>query len=259
VQSLDDAALRFLGRDHTAAEARRAAQAAARAFDRLSLDLIFGWPGQTADAWAEELSAALALGPEHVSAYQLTIETGTAFGRRARRGELAQAEERLAADLYETACEVLGGAGFAAYEVSNHARGPAAQSRHNLAYWRGWDYLGVGPGAHGRIATAQGRLATLTARRTGDYIARIATGQAGFESETPLTPSEIAEERLLTGLRTFEGVAFAELAAIGLMDGHPKVRQMVDAGLLTASPDRMVATASGRLVLDRVTSELALV
>ena len=150
VQALDDGALAFLGRNHSAAEAVRAARLASRAFPRLSLDLIYARPGQTEAGWAEELKAAVDLGPEHLSPYQLTIEPGTAFDRAVRRGAFAPADPDLAARLYETTHAVLEAEGFEAYEVSNHARGEAARSRHNLAYWRGDDYLGVGPGAHGR-------------------------------------------------------------------------------------------------------------
>src|SRR5204863_7995332 len=152
LQSLDDAALKFLGRNHDAAEGLRAAQAAARAFPRLSVDLIYARPGQTPAAWTQELTRAVDLGAEHVSPYQLTIEAGTAFDRAVRRGTFAPPDEDQGVDLYETTQAVLEAAGFEAYEVSNHARGAAARSRHNLVYWQGLDYVGAGPGAHGRIA-----------------------------------------------------------------------------------------------------------
>ena len=250
VQSLDDDALKFLGRNHDAAAARRAAEAARAAFPRLSLDMIYARPGQTAHGWREELTAALALGPEHVSPYQLTIEPGTAFDRAVRRGALVPPGEGLAADLFETTQQVLRAAGFDAYEVSNHAKGAPARARHNLVYWKGWDYVGAGPGAHGRLSLEGARIATAAPRKIADYIA----GE-GFERET-LTPRQAAEERLLMGLRIDEGVAVAEVAALAIPPG--KVGDLVEAGLLADDPDRLRATAAGRLVLDRLTAELAL-
>ncbi len=257
LQSLDDAALRFLGRNHDAAEAVRAAKVAAGVFPRLSIDLIYARPGQTPAAWAEELRAAAGLGAEHVSPYQLTIEAGTAFDRAVRRGVLVPPDEDLAAELYETTQTVLEALGYGAYEVSNHARGEAARSRHNLVYWRGLDYVGAGPGAHGRITTAAGREATIAAERPADYIARVGAAGTGFASREVLTPVEAAEERLLAGLRTDEGVAFAELEPLGLGPGHPTVERLTGLGLLAADAGRLVATRAGRRVLDRVTAALA--
>ena len=160
VQSLDDAALRFLGRDHDAESARRAIEAAQAAFGRVSIDLIYARPGQTAEAWRAELAEAIALGPEHVSPYQLTIEPETAFGRAHRRGTLIPPPEDDLESVYDVTQEVLEGAGLPAYEISNHARGLAARSAHNLAVWRGVEYLGVGPGAHGRLNLQGARTAT---------------------------------------------------------------------------------------------------
>ena len=258
LQSLDAAALKLLGRNHDAAEGRRAAQAAARAFPRLSLDLIYARPGQTPQIWAEELRAAVGLGPEHLSPYQLTIEAGTAFDRAVRRGTLTPPAEDLAADLYDTTQAVLEAEGFEAYEVSNHARGAAARSRHNLVYWRGQDYVGVGPGAHGRITRAGVREATEAARRPTDYLRKVGEQGTGFASVERLTTVEAAEERLLSGLRILDGVPFVDMAALGLEAGHPTVREFVELGLLADDPARLRATVDGRRVLDRLTSELAL-
>ncbi|WP_293675943.1 radical SAM family heme chaperone HemW [uncultured Phenylobacterium sp.] len=254
LQALDDAALTFLGRNHDAAEGRRAAEAAARAFPRLSLDLIYARPGQTLAAWRDELAAAVDLGAEHLSPYQLTIEAGTAFDRAVRRRVFAPPPEGLAADLYEATQDVLETRGFAPYEVSNHARGKAARSRHNLVYWRGWDYVGAGPGAHGRLTLGGVREATVAPDRPADYIAAVGAGRLAREA---LTPVEAAEERLLSGLRITEGVAFSEVAALGLSAGQPAVRRMVDLGLVADDPFRLRATPAGRRVLDRLTSELA--
>ncbi|MDB5494373.1 MAG: oxygen-independent coproporphyrinogen oxidase [Phenylobacterium sp.] len=255
LQSLDDQALRFLGRNHDAAAGIRAAEAARAAFPRLSIDLIYARPGQTPQAWAAELKAALALGAEHVSPYQLTIEAGTAFDRAVRRGLFTPPDPDAGAALFETTQAVLTRAGFEAYEVSNHARGAAARSRHNLVYWRGHDYVGAGPGAHGRITLGGARHATYAAPRPADYIARVAETGLGFESRAPLTPREAAQERLLTGLRILDGVDRAELAALEIAPA--RIADLVALGLLADDPRRLRATPAGRLVLDRLTVELA--
>ena len=256
VQSLDDAALAFLGRNHDAAAARRAAAVARQIFPRLSIDLIYALPGQTAAAWRGALAEALALGPEHVSAYQLTLEPGTAFDRAVRRGRWAPPQNDAAGALFETTDEVLGAAGFEAYEISNHARGGAARSRHNLIYWRGGDYLGLGPGAHGRLTAADGgRWTTLTPSRIADYVARVETAGCGVAERERLSASEAAQERLLMGLRTVEGVALAELAALAL--DPAMIGQLAGAGLLRTVAGRLSVTRSGRAVLDRITLELA--
>ena len=256
VQSLDDAALAFLGRNHDAAAARRAAATARAAFPRLSIDLIYALPDQTPAAWRTDLEAALELGPEHVSAYQLTIEAGTPFDRAVRRGRWRPPEGEPSRAFFETTGAVLSGAGFETYEVSNHARGEAARSRHNLTYWRGGDWLGLGPGAHGRITGADGtRWATLAPAKVGDYVTRVGEAGCGVLSREWLTPREAALERLLMGLRTSEGVALADLAPLDI--DPAALAQLAASGLVNASPERLVATAEGRIVLDRITLELA--
>jgi oxygen-independent coproporphyrinogen-3 oxidase len=256
LQSLDDAALAFLGRNHDAATAIRATEAAARAFPRLSIDMIYARPGQTPLAWADELAAAVALGAEHVSPYQLTIEAGTAFDRAVRRGTFAPPDADTGAELFDTTQAVLEAAGFEAYEVSNHARGEAARSRHNLIYWQGHDYVGVGPGAHGRVTDDGGaRQATCAAARPGDYIVRVAETGVGFATPEILSPREAAQERLLSGLRITEGVPMADVAALEI--APQRIADLVRLGLLADDPDRLRATAGGRLVLDRLTRELA--
>ena len=257
VQSLDDAALRFLGRNHDAAEAVRAAEVAGEAFGRLSLDLIYARPGQSPAAWRSELDAAVALGAEHLSPYQLTIETGTAFGRAVHRGAWRPLGEDAGAELFQITQEVLTAAGFEAYEVSNHARGPEARSRHNLIYWRGWDYVGVGPGAHGRLTLQDGRVATRAAAGVADYVGRVAKTGVGWEARETLSPLQVAEERLLTGLRTVEGVDLSDLGPLALDAASPIVGELAGAGLVTIDAGRLMATPAGRLVLDRITSELA--
>lgn len=255
LQSLDDEALAFLGRNHDAAAAIRAAEKARAAFPRLSIDMIYARPGQSPGAWAEELKAAVALGAEHLSPYQLTIEAGTAFDRAVRRGAFTPPDPDLGAALFDTTQAVLDAAGFEAYEVSNHARGEAARSRHNLVYWRGHDYIGAGPGAHGRITTDEGRLATVAASRPADYIARVAASGLGLEGRAALSPREIAQERLLSGLRIAEGVGRDEVEVLRIP--AERIAALVELGLLADDARRLRATPSGRLVLDRLTAELA--
>jgi len=258
LQSFDDAALGFLGRNHDAAEARRAADLAAKTFPRLSVDMIYALPDQTVAAWTDQLARAIDLGAEHISPYQLTIEAGTAFDWAVGRGLFRPANDEVGAALYATTQAVLEGAGFEAYEVSNHARGEAARSRHNLVYWRGQDYVGVGPGAHGRLRLHGVRTATEAAMRVGDYIRNVDESGLGFRAPEALSPIEAAEERLLMGLRTGEGVAFAELAALGLSPTHPAVADLVEQGLLAPDPARLRATSGGRVMLDGVTRALIL-
>ena len=251
VQSFDDAALTFLGRDHSAAEARRAVQTAAAAFPRLSIDLIYARPGQSVADWTAELTTALDLGFEHISPYQLTIEPTTAFGRAFARGTLTPPDEDLAAALYEATQAVLEGAGFQAYEVSNHARDAAARSFHNLHVWCGGDYLGLGPGAHGRLTLEGQRTATVAHRRIVDYVAGVAAGTPWAEQEA-LDPLGAAEELVLLGLRTVEGVSLTTLQILSLSDQTAPLADLLADGFLTLTQGRVAATASGRPVLDAV-------
>jgi oxygen-independent coproporphyrinogen-3 oxidase len=255
LQSLDDKALKFLGRNHDAATAIRAARAAAQAFPRLSVDLIYARPAQAPAAWGEELRAAIDLGAEHVSPYQLTIEAGTAFDRAVRRGVFRLPDAETGAELFDTTQAVLEAAGYEAYEVSNHARGKTARSRHNLIYWRGHDYIGAGPGAHGRLTGGGVREATYAASKPADYVARVAEIGAGFATRDALSPREAAQERLLSGLRITDGVPLADIAALDLR--QETITDLVALGLLVDDPTRLRATPAGRLVLDRLTSELA--
>lgn len=254
VQSVDDRSLRLLGRNHDAASALRAIEVARGAFSRLSVDLIYALPGQSAAAWSDELSAVVALGPEHISAYQLTIEEGTAFHRAVRRGSLRPAPADLAADLYETTQKVLGEATYQAYEVSNHARGRAARSRHNLTYWRGGDYVGVGPGAHGRLTLGEERWASVAPDAVAGYVDGVGRGGAGSRRER-LSAREIALERLLMGLRTDEGVALCDLAPLGIAPARLAGLE----GLVSVCAGRLIATAKGRPVLDRLIAEMVAV
>ncbi len=255
VQALDDDALRFLGRDHSAVEAYRAVDLARQAFDRLSIDLIYARPDQTPQAWAAELTAALDLGFEHVSPYQLTIEPTTAFGRAFARGTLIPPNEDVAAALYEKTQAVLSAAGFDAYEVSNHARGPDARSAHNLHVWRGGDYLGLGPGAHGRLTLNGARTSTVAHRRIADYVAGVEASAPWSDRET-LSPADAAEERFLLALRTTEGAPAALLSILDLSPEAAPVTDLIADGFLTLRQGRLIATDRGRPVLDGVLKAL---
>ena len=251
VQALDDAALAFLGRNHPADEARRAVAVAARVFPRLSIDLIYARPDQTVAGWRAELAGAIDMGFEHVSPYQLTIEPTTAFGRAVARGAWTPPDEDRSAALYETTQAVLEAAGFDAYEVSNHARGTAARSAHNLHVWRGGDYLGLGPGAHGRLTLQAARTATVAHRGIGAYVAGVAAGTPWSERETQ-SARDAAEEKVLLGLRTVEGVALGDLAVLGRTAEAEPLAGLIANGFLAVDADRVRATAAGRPVLDGV-------
>ena len=251
VQALDDAALAFLGRNHSADEARRAVAVAARAFPRLSIDLIYARPDQTVAGWRAELAGAIDMGFEHVSPYQLTIEPTTAFGRAVARGAWTPPDEDRSAALYETTQTVLEAAGFDAYEVSNHARGAAARSAHNLHVWRGGDYLGLGPGAHGRLTLQAARTATVAHRGIGAYVAGVAAGTPWSERETQ-SDRDAAEEKVLLGLRTVEGVTLDALTILGRTADAEPLAGLISDGFLAVDADRLRATAAGRPVLDGV-------
>ena len=255
LQSLDDGALAGLGRNHDAAAGRRATEAALKVFPRVSIDLIYARPGQAPADWAEELDSAIALGAGHVSPYQLTIEPGTAFERAVRRGRLKPPADPQAADLWEVTQERLSAAGFEAYEVSNHARTPADRSRHNLLYWRGGDWLGAGPGAHGRLTLGGVRTGQACPSRPADYIAAVGRGEGAGETEV-LSGRDAAVERVLSGLRLAEGVAFAELGVLGLSAADAEVRDLASQGLLADDPRRLRVTEDGRRLLDAVLERL---
>ena len=264
IQSLDPAALRFLGRGHDRDEAIAAIRLARDAFARYSFDLIYARPGQSAAAWETELDEALSLAGEHLSLYQLTIEPGTAFGNRAGRGEVLAADEETGASLFEATQCRLAAAGLPAYEISNHAR-PGAECRHNLAYWRYEDYLGIGPGAHGRVThprsdQAGGKIATRQLRTPEAWLAAIEKNGTGTDEMTPIAREEAIGEMLMMGLRLVEGVARRRLEALA---GRPveelfaeALPRLVEGGFLTLDGDRLAATAAGRQRLNAVLGAL---
>jgi putative oxygen-independent coproporphyrinogen III oxidase len=256
-QAFDDQALKALGRKHDASTSLRAVEAAAGTGKRVSLDLIYAREGQSLEAWRSELTEALKLPVEHVSLYQLTIESGTAFARRVDRGQLTPPADELAADLYEVTQEICDAAGFAAYEISNHARSLAARSRHNALYWRSEDWIGVGPGAHGRLTHSGARIALEAQRRPADYIDAVRESGVGWITEARLTGEETADEMLLMGLRIEEGV---ELARVERARGKPLNAQalawLVEQGLVVQDNGRLRLTRSGRVLSNRIVAEL---
>ncbi|MGI6244389.1 MAG: radical SAM family heme chaperone HemW [Pseudochelatococcus sp.] len=257
VQALDDADLRALGRRHTVAEALAAVKLAAENFERYSFDLIYARPRQTPAAWAAELERAIAHAVEHLSLYQLTIEPGTWYARLHAAGKLVVPDDEAARDLYDVTQEVCARHGLPAYEVSNHARA-GAESRHNLLYWRYGEYAGVGPGAHGRLVTNEGRMALSTERSPEDWLALVERdGNAIVEREC-LDMETQADEFLLMGLRLTEGIDTARYAAFA---GRPlraeKLRFLEEQGLVALSGGRLRATAAGLPVLNAVIAELA--
>ena len=259
VQALDDASLRFLGRAHDRSEAIVAIRLARNLFPRYSFDLIYARPGQSLAAWDAELDEALALAGEHLSLYQLTIEAGTAFGNRARRGEALAADEDDAAALYELTQARLAAAGTPAYEISNHAR-PGGECRHNLAYWRYEDYLGIGPGAHGRITRGGEKIATQQIRAPEAWLAAIEGAGAAFDDVIPVGRDAGVEEMVMMGLRLVEGVARDRLEALAGCAVERRfgaaLPRLIEGGFLALDGERLAATGAGRQRLNAVLAAL---
>jgi oxygen-independent coproporphyrinogen-3 oxidase len=258
VQALDDAALKELGRLHTAQEALDAVAVARSIFERYSFDLIYARPRQTVAEWKAELERAIAQAAEHLSLYQLTIEPGTPFFGLHRAGKLITPNEDLARDLYDLTQETCAAHGLPAYEISNHAR-LGAECRHNLVYWRGQDYAGVGPGAHGRLTLGGRRFATETEKRPESWLMRVEAKGHGLIVNEPLTAGEMADEYLLMGLRLAEGIEPARYSALAGRTLDPKrISILHDEGAVETTPDgRLRVTQSGFPVLDAVVADLA--
>ncbi|MCC6306142.1 MAG: coproporphyrinogen III oxidase, partial [Rhodobacteraceae bacterium] len=244
------------GRLHSAAEGRAAFALARGLFPRTSLDLIYARQRQTPAAWREDLGEALALEPDHLSLYQLTIEEGTPFAVRARAGRLpGLPDEDRAVALYDLTQELCEAAGRPAYEVSNHAR-PGGECRHNLIYWRSGDFAGIGPGAHGRLTLAGCRLATEAHRNPRAWLEAVEAQGSGESRRAALTLAEVGEEYALMGLRLPEGIALDRLAAAGIVPDPARRGVLADLGLIDIAAGRLRVTRSGRLVLDRILGEL---
>jgi putative oxygen-independent coproporphyrinogen III oxidase len=257
VQSLDDASLKALGRKHTSPEALAALAIAKRNFERVSFDLIYARQGQSLLAWRDELTRALSHAQDHLSLYQLTIEAGTPFAALHAAGALTVPDGGHAETFYILTQELCDDAGLPAYEVSNHARA-GAESRHNLLYWRGHDYVGIGPGAHSRITRSGTRRALAVRKSPEAWLEAVAMSGHGIEQDEALNAQQSADEYLLMGLRLAEGVDVTRLAAIdGRKLDEGRLAQLESQGLLRRSEDRVQATDAGRLVLDRLIVELA--
>src|SRR5262249_42212988 len=260
VQALDPAALRFLGRGHDRDEAIAAIALAREIFPRTSFDLIYARPRQSVAAWNAELDEALALVGSHLSLYQLTIEPGTAFGNRAARGEILSADEDTAAALFEITQRRPAAAGLPPYEISNPPR-PGFECRHNLAYWRYEDYLGIGPGAHGRVTRDNGvKLATQQRRAPEAWLAAIEETGSAFDEMTPIPRGTALEEILMMGLRLAEGISRARLEALAERDIEDLfgagMERLIEGCFLTLDRQRLAATATGRQRLNAVLAAL---
>ena len=258
VQAMDDASLKMLGRLHTAEEAMKAVAIARSAFERYSFDLIYARPDQTPAMWTEELTRAIGEAAEHLSLYQLTIEEGTPFFGLHAAGKLKTPEEGLARTLYDVTQEVCGRHGLPAYEISNHAR-PGAECRHNLVYWRGQEYAGVGPGAHGRLDIDGLRHATATDKRPEAWLMRVESNGHGVMTDDSLNREERADEFLLMGLRLAEGIDPRRYATISGRQLDPRrISLLSEEGAITVDPNgRLRVTQDGFPVLDAVVADLA--
>jgi len=260
VQALREQALGFLGRQHSVAEALAAFELARRHCDNVSFDLIYARPGQTPDDWAAELGQALDLGLEHVSLYQLTIERGTQFHEAVRRGDIQVLDDDTGASLFDLTQQICADAGLPAYEISNHARAGRA-SRHNLTYWRSGSYLGLGPGAHGRINLNQQRLAISRLRSPEKWLAAVEARGEGTEGREVITGADLAEEVLMMGLRLDQGVNMQQFQVI---TGKPlestidrnALDALISGGFVEMTESALRTTAQGRAVLNEVLRRL---
>ncbi len=258
LQAFDDATLHLLGRAHDGAEGLAAVATAQSHFARVNFDLIYALPGQSLEAWEADLRRALSLGTTHLSLYQLTIEPGTRFETLVRTGDLTPKDPDEAAEFYERTHELTAAAGLPRYEISNHAA-PGAESRHNLTYWRYGDYMGIGPGAHGR---RQG-MATLRHRKPENFLNAVTRNGHGAQAEDALSPAEQAREALLMGLRLEQGV---DLAHIARKTGQPEdqlvdcaaIGQLTQHGLVALDGTNLRVLPEGMLLLDRILAEIVI-
>lgn len=260
IQALNDDDLRFLGRRHSVAEARGAIALAARYFPRFSFDLIYARPGQTVAGWRQELQQALSLAVGHLSLYQLTIEPGTRFATEHARGAFSVPDQEAAAALYEATQQVMEAAGLPGYEISNHAR-PGEACRHNLTYWRYGDYVGVGPGAHGRLTLDGEKWATRTHRAPEIWLKRVDKAGHGEHDRIPISARERFEEMMMMGLRLPGGIPRHRVEEetgdrwdrwldVG------RLRALVAGGFLADDDRRLAATSDGRQRLNAVLGQL---
>jgi putative oxygen-independent coproporphyrinogen III oxidase len=257
LQSLDDERLKFLGRAHNCAEARQALDVAQSHFPRVNVDLIYALPDQAIDDWQSELTKAISFGATHMSLYQLTIEPGTHFETLVRKGTIKPLDADAAAEHFELTQEFMNAAGLPAYEISNHAV-PGQECRHNLCYWRYNDYVGIGPGAHGR----RGGVATVQHKKPENWLASVQRKGSGMQSETLLTPEEQAKEALVMGLRLAEGVDLAKITdrtGLNSLIDEDRAARLAKEGLVKRQGSRLLLEEPGRLLLDAILAELVIV
>ncbi len=257
VQAMNDTDLRRLGRIHTVSEAHGAFDIARSVFDRVSFDLIYARQDQSLEDWRDELKQALTWAIDHLSLYQLTVEQGTAFGDRYNRGTLrGLPTDDLAADMYDLTQELCDDAGMPAYEISNHAR-DGAESRHNLIYWRYGDYIGIGPGAHGRVTLDGQRHATETHLMPNAWLDAVAQHGSGETLRTVITAADQGTEYILMGMRVVSGISHSRYNAItGQWLDRAALDRLQDMGMITVMGDRIAATPAGRAVLNTVMAHM---
>jgi len=256
VQALNNPDLKSLGRLHNVNEAKSALEIAKKTFSRVSFDLIYARPQQTLENWREELSEALEMAEGHLSLYQLTIEDGTAFAQAHKKGRIILPEENLASDLYNLTQDMCENKGLPAYEISNHAR-PGEESMHNLIYWTGGSYLGLGPGAHGRIPTRNGMMMTSLAKKPEAWLKKVEEQGTGLVEEKMLTNEERALENVMMGLRLNNGIDrtdFYEKSGIYLEDiiSINEAKNLEKNGFLEITPNKIKATKKGIPVLNTI-------
>jgi putative oxygen-independent coproporphyrinogen III oxidase len=258
-QSFDAQNLRFLGRRHTPARGQQAVEMGLEAgFHTVSLDLIFGLPGQDAESWARDLQEAVRLGPHHISCYQLTVHAGTPFGFRRDRGQLSELPEEIQAELFLATHERLESVGYAAYEVSNFALAPEHHSRHNIKYWQHVPYLGIGPSAHSFV----GHRRWWNERKIGPYQRRLAHGELPVAGHETLGPGELALEHLMLGLRTLRGIDLRDIGRRCDLDletaNQALVTELLAGGLLISSGSRLQPTRRGMAMADALAGAFAI-
>jgi len=256
LQALDDTQLKFLGRVHDSAQAIKAVELARATFPRISFDLIYARPGQSLDSWRAELERAIAMAADHLSLYQLTIEPGTAFHPMAARGDFIMPDDDHAAALFDLTQEITEAAGLPAYEISNHAR-PGAECRHNLLYWQGDDFLGIGPGAHGRLTDQAGRTTTHRRHRAPEIWRGMVTERGeGTADSAVLSDQDRVVELVMMGLRLTEGLSLAKFPDLAGALDQDGLAEMIGEGFLEKSDAFLRATPKGRLLLNSVIERL---
>ena len=256
LQALDDSQLKFLGRVHDSAQAIKAVELARAIFPRISFDLIYARPGQSLDSWRAELERAIGMAADHLSLYQLTIEPGTAFHPMAARGDFVMPDDDHAAALFDLTQEVTEAAGLPAYEISNHAR-PGAECRHNLLYWQGDDFLGIGPGAHGRLTDAAGRTTTHRRHRAPEIWRGMVTERGeGTADSGLLSEEDRVTELVMMGLRLTEGLSLAKYPKLESSLDPKGLAEMIEDGFLEKQDGHLRATPRGRILLNSLIEKI---